>query len=107
MRYRLCRHRYAPHPHDTTLDLDWSPEKGDQGWMADLAPLIAEESVQHLDDLVFRRTPLGDDPARALRLAPQLCALFNWDVSRRSAEIDRIRSYCAHKRLMPPDAMIA
>ena len=31
----------------------------------------------HLDDLILRRTSLGDNPARALQIAPQLCNLFD------------------------------
>lgn len=40
-----------------------------------LARIIANEAVEHLDDLVLRRTTLGDQPARALTAARALCAL--------------------------------
>lgn len=39
--------------------------------------LIAEESVQHLDDLVFRRTVLWEDSKDTLHAAEELCALFD------------------------------
>ena len=39
-----------------------------------LEHIIQHEAVEHLDDLVLRRTTLGDQPARALSLARALCA---------------------------------
>ena len=44
----------------------------------------------HLDDLLFRRTNLGDDPQRAVALAPELCDLFSWDKGRGAAELARL-----------------
>jgi glycerol-3-phosphate dehydrogenase len=41
----------------------------------ELARIIAEEAVEHLDDLVLRRTTLGDQPVRALTAARALCDL--------------------------------
>ena len=40
-----------------------------------LARIMAREAVEHLDDLVLRRTTLGDQPTRALAVARDLCAL--------------------------------
>jgi glycerol-3-phosphate dehydrogenase len=40
---------------------------------AELTRIIAEEAVEHLDDLVLRRTTLGDQPVRALAAARGLC----------------------------------
>jgi glycerol-3-phosphate dehydrogenase len=39
-----------------------------------LEHIIQPEAVEHLDDLVLRRTTLGDQPARALQMARALCA---------------------------------
>jgi glycerol-3-phosphate dehydrogenase len=39
-----------------------------------LAQILEEEAVEHLDDLVLRRTTLGDQPVRALTLARSLCS---------------------------------
>jgi glycerol-3-phosphate dehydrogenase len=39
-----------------------------------LEHIIQHEAVEHLDDLVLRRTTLGDQPARALQMAHALCA---------------------------------
>lgn len=39
-----------------------------------LEHIVEHEAVEHLDDLVLRRTTLGDQPARALTVARALCA---------------------------------
>jgi glycerol-3-phosphate dehydrogenase len=57
-----------------------------------LAHIVRDEAVVHLDDLVLRRTALGDDPRRACALAPQLCDLFPWSDARRRAEVRRVRA---------------
>ena len=59
--------------------------------MAALQPIIASQSVLHLDDLLLRRTSLGDDPRQALQLASSLSRLFPWDESRQQEEIQRVR----------------
>lgn len=47
-----------------------------------LAKIIETEAVEHLDDLVLRRTTLGDQPARALMAARALCRLDErWSAS--------------------------
>lgn len=58
-----------------------------------LRQIIREESVYHLDDLMLRRTDLGDDPHRALEVAPALCSLFDWDESRCQEELARIERH--------------
>lgn len=62
---------------------------------ASLARLIEREAVEHLDDLVLRRTTLGDQPARALTAARALCSLDErWrrdsdrEVARLAARLD-------------------
>lgn len=40
-----------------------------------LTHILEHEAVEHLDDLVLRRTTLGDQPVRALTAARALCAL--------------------------------
>ena len=73
------------------FDYNWRPTPRDSKWLDVLRSLIAQESVQHLDDLVFRRTTLWDNPARALDVAPQICFLFNWNDSRCREEMERLR----------------
>ncbi len=56
-----------------------------------LYKLITEESVIHLDDLVFRRTNLWETPERVLEIAPSICGLFDWNASRTRKEIERLK----------------
>ena len=42
---------------------------------AELTQILTHEAVEHLDDLVLRRTTLGDQPVRALSAARALCGL--------------------------------
>jgi glycerol-3-phosphate dehydrogenase len=74
--------------------LDWSPEPGSEQWLEPLKELIHDESVCHLDDLLFRRTAIGDNPHRALRLAAEVSDLFSWDAATRELEIGRVRRMC-------------
>ena len=74
------------------LSYDWMPDPADGSWKLELATMIEEESVIHLDDLVFRRTSIGDNPTRAKKLAPEIASLFDWDENRRRSEVQRILS---------------
>jgi glycerol-3-phosphate dehydrogenase len=67
-------------------------------WRKKLRKLIAEEAVIHLDDLVFRRTNIGDDLPVVEKMAPFLCDLFGWDEGRRAAEVKRIDRRIQEKR---------
>jgi glycerol-3-phosphate dehydrogenase len=58
-----------------------------------LRSLIRSEAVIHLDDLVLRRTNIGDDPATALRVAPHVADIFGWDAQQKSAEIQRLHKH--------------
>ncbi|MDO5673411.1 MAG: FAD-dependent oxidoreductase [bacterium] len=62
----------------------------DSTWQ-ELQAIIRSQAVLHLDDLVLRRSTLGDDPRRALRLAPQLARLFPWDEKRQEEEVQRLQ----------------
>ena len=64
---------------------------GDPLWRDPLRQAIESEAVVHLDDLMLRRSALGDNPERALALASEVCKLFSWDDGRRLAEIERLR----------------
>ena len=77
------------------FDFQWCPIDEDTVWKEDLRRLIAEESVLHLDDLILRRTSLGDNPPRAIKVTPFICDLFDWDETRRLQEIKRM-NYPAH-----------
>ena len=53
-------------------------------------PFVEEEAVQHLDDLIFRRTTLWENPKDAIGFAPFLCELFPWNTFRCREEIERL-----------------
>ncbi len=77
-------------PSVATLAYDWTPDHTDGNWRIELASMIDAESVLHLDDLVFRRTSIGDNPTRAKRLAPEIASLFDWNEDRRRSEVQRL-----------------
>ena len=58
-----------------------------------LIKIIEEESVIHLDDLVIRRSTLGDKPDVALSNSSKVCELFDWDNHVKLAEINRLKSF--------------
>lgn len=72
---------------------DWQPENNNQEWKEQLTNIIKEQSVLHLEDLIVRRTTLGDNPLRALAIAPSLAELFEWDEQRGAEEIKRLKTY--------------
>jgi glycerol-3-phosphate dehydrogenase len=57
----------------------------------ELRPLVEEEAVVHLDDLIFRRTGLGENRRRALDLLPRLRPLFAWNDLRWQQECERVK----------------
>ena len=70
---------------------DWMPRPEDSAWKAPLRRAAAEEAVLHLDDLLLRRSSLGDNPARALALAPGLGKEFGWDEQSVARDMERLR----------------
>jgi glycerol-3-phosphate dehydrogenase len=72
-------------------DFNWFPSQNEDKWKEAMRSIIQEESVQHLDDLIFRRTTLWDNPTRALEIAPILCQLFKWDDNYCHIEMERLR----------------
>ncbi|MCI5222144.1 MAG: FAD-dependent oxidoreductase [Candidatus Electrothrix sp. AR4] len=92
------RRQYAPTLEhlETKFAYDWQPENNDEGssgWRETLSAIIREQSVQHLDDLLIRRTTIGDNPLRALEVAPVISEIFPWDEERRDRELARLRTY--------------
>jgi len=65
----------------------------------ELLRLVVDESVHHLDDLVLRRTNLGDQPDLALAAGPALCLLLGrklgWDGRRSGQELRRLEGALA------------
>lgn len=60
-------------------------------WQNELHTLVEEESVQHLDDLIIRRTNLWENPEQSLEVAAYMCKLFDWDNSRCDKEISKLK----------------
>ena len=84
----------APSPrvstNGATFSYEWMPSTNDKKWLHILKQLIEEESVIHLDDLLFRRTSLGENSQRISEILPQIRSLFSWTDSRWLQEIDRL-----------------
>jgi glycerol-3-phosphate dehydrogenase len=72
------------------FDYNWRPDTARSNWREHLSRIVEEESVLHLDDLILRRTSIGDNPKRALEVASALCDLFDWTEKRRRQEIKRV-----------------
>jgi len=74
------------------FDFDQYHSPRDQKWKEGLHLLIQEEAVQHLDDLIYRRTSLWENPERALEVARDICPVFKWDQSRCRHELERLEA---------------
>lgn len=64
----------------------WMPDPGDPAWQREFEELVRAEPVVHLADVFLRRSTLGDNPERALALAPAACRLLGWDAARTREE---------------------
>jgi len=72
------------------FDYDWRPPADwDPG---SLKALVEEEAVIHLDDLLFRRTGLGENRRRVAELLPRLRPMFPWNDLRWQQECARVNS---------------
>jgi glycerol-3-phosphate dehydrogenase len=80
------------------FEYHWLPAQSNSHWREEMLNIIREESVQHLDDLILRRTNLGDNPVRALQIAPLISELFEWDEVRSRTEIFRLREHFKHNQ---------
>lgn len=78
----------------TTLALT---RETDPIWQATVGKIVKEEAVQHLDDLIFRRTDLWEDPFRAMEVAPTLADWFDWNESRRQREMAHLNELLARR----------
>jgi len=61
-----------------------------------LDAVLAHEMPRHADDVVFRRLPIGHDPAEIVRALPGIVARMGdrmgWDAPRRDDESSRVLS---------------
>jgi glycerol-3-phosphate dehydrogenase len=76
----------------TCAGYDWMPTAHDTSWRNDLKVLIKNESVIHIDDLIYRRTSIGDNPDRVRALTEDIAGLFEWDEQRKQLEKSTLMS---------------
>jgi glycerol-3-phosphate dehydrogenase len=95
--FSYVRNQKSP-PERGLYDYDWHPDPREEDWMGSLKDIAEEESAVHLDDLMFRRTSLGDNPERAIQLASRLCDLFDWDDERCGEEVARVAEAFSYTR---------
>jgi len=62
--------------HQTTFSFDWMPDENDGRWKETLRYIMDTESVIHLDDLLVRRTSLGENKQRLQAILPEIRELF-------------------------------
>ena len=74
------------------FDYDWTPGPADAETIASLKTLVEEEAVVHLDDLILRRTGLGENRRRIVELLPRLRPLFSWNDLRWQQECERLKN---------------
>ncbi len=73
-----------------TFSFDWMPSSNDDGWKKILHRIINEESVIHLDDLIYRRTSLGENKMRLPLIIPKIRDLFQFDSPLWEEEVKRV-----------------
>ena len=74
-------------------DFNWMPLTNDKKWLHILKRLIEDESVFHLDDLLLRRTSLGENAERIPKIIPQIRNLFKWDDYTWEKETEHVKKY--------------
>jgi glycerol-3-phosphate dehydrogenase len=83
-----CREVKGVFPAETT------PDNGPPRWKDEVRQIAETESVVHLEDLVFRRTTLGDAaPDAVLDWARTLSGMLDWPEAKRSEELARVRRF--------------
>ena len=86
---------------DGQFPFAWLPLAADTNWPERLRNIIHREAVCHLDDLLLRRTSLGDNPLRAAAIAPDIARLFDWEAPRRTEEVLRVLDFFRKRTIMP------
>ncbi len=75
------------------FDFNWDSNKDTNGWQDILKSKIENEEVVHLQDLILRRTSIGNNPITAINQSPAICKLFNWDEEKTKYEINDLKDY--------------
>ncbi|MGD9972850.1 MAG: FAD-dependent oxidoreductase [Desulfatirhabdiaceae bacterium] len=73
--------------------LKWDICQNDESWKPELLRIIQGESVLHLDDLMVRRTTIGDTLRQAMSVGEVICDLFGWNSGRSADEMDRLKRH--------------
>lgn len=71
------------------FDYGWEPEGGKDPEL--LRDIINKEAVVHLGDLLLRRTSIGDNPQRAIRILPKIRPLFDWKNKKWQEEVNLLK----------------
>jgi len=75
------------------FDFNWNLENDKNGWQDILKDKIENELVVHLQDLILRRTTLGDNPKCAVKYSRDICKLFDWDDQRIESETEDLKNH--------------
>jgi glycerol-3-phosphate dehydrogenase len=70
---------------------EWTAAEAVSKAAADIRMMQAEEAVVHLDDLLFRRSGLGENRRRVMDMLPLLRPLFAWNDVRWLQECARVK----------------
>ncbi len=81
------------------FDFNWDSSKDTNGWKDILKSKIENEEVVHLQDLILRRTSIGNNPITAINQAPAISKLFDWDEEKIKNEINDLKEYYRNRGL--------
>jgi glycerol-3-phosphate dehydrogenase len=62
----------------------------DESYLSSLHTVVLSESVQSLDDLILRRTCMGDNPGQALQCLAVICQRLNWGEHQSTPDLARL-----------------
>ena len=81
------------------FDFNWDSGKDTNGWKDILKTKIENEEVVHLQDLILRRTSIGNNPITAINQASAISKLFDWDDEKINNEINDLKEYYRNRGL--------
>ncbi|MBK8944257.1 MAG: FAD-dependent oxidoreductase [Ignavibacteriae bacterium] len=80
------------------FEWDWNLE--DKEVREIIKSKFENESVVHLQDLLLRRSTLGDNPINALKYAEEICNILGWDKEKTENEIEDLKNYYTKRGLV-------
>lgn len=75
--------------------IDFSNGKNKAAYLSSVAQIIGDEAVVNLQDIVFRRTDLWENPEFAMDIAPEIADLFGWSEHKVGSELVGLASELA------------